>query len=106
MLVPLALGGSLMLGLFALVEGRIARDPLIPLDVFQMPALRAANLIVALLFAGDLRMWYFVSLYLQQVHGDDALERRGRLPADDAEHRRRLGDGAAAGRPLRRAARR
>jgi MFS family permease len=63
-----------MLGLFALVEGRFARDPLIPLRVFRMPALRAANLIIALLFAGIFAMWFFVSLYLQQVQGDDALE--------------------------------
>jgi MFS family permease len=39
-----------------------------------MPALRAANLIIALLFAGIFAMWFFVSLYLQQVHHDDALE--------------------------------
>src|SRR3984885_14982595 len=44
-LVPLALGPAL-LGLFVLVEGRLAADPLIPLGVFKMPALRAANLIV------------------------------------------------------------
>ena len=66
-LVPL-IGGLAMLGAFALVEGRIARDPLIPLRVFRMPALRAANLIIALLFAGIFAMWFFVSLYLQQVH--------------------------------------
>jgi EmrB/QacA subfamily drug resistance transporter len=71
-LAPLALG-VVLLGLFALVEGKIAADPLIPLDVFKMPALRAANLIVALLFAGMFGMWYFVSLYLQEVKGEDAL---------------------------------
>ena len=71
-LVPLALG-VVLLGLFALVEGRWASDPLIPLDVFKMPALRAANLVVALLFAGLFGMWYFVSLYLQEVKGEDAL---------------------------------
>jgi EmrB/QacA subfamily drug resistance transporter len=65
--------GVAMLGLFALVEGRLARDPLIPLDVFKMPQLRAANLIVALLFFGMFGMWYFVSLYQQDVKGDDAL---------------------------------
>src|SRR5262249_36069156 len=48
-LLPIA-AGLAMLGLFALVEGRIASDPLIPLDVFQMPRLRAANLIVAFLY--------------------------------------------------------
>jgi EmrB/QacA subfamily drug resistance transporter len=71
-LVPLALG-IVLLGLFALVEGKLAADPLIPLDVFKMPALRAANLVVALLFAAIFGMWYFVSLYLQEVKGDDAL---------------------------------
>jgi EmrB/QacA subfamily drug resistance transporter len=71
-LAPLA-AGIAMLGLFALVEGRIARDPLIPLTVFKMPQLRAANLIVALLFFAMFGMWYFVSLFLQEVQGDDAL---------------------------------
>jgi EmrB/QacA subfamily drug resistance transporter len=71
-LIPLALG-IVLLGLFALVEGKLASDPLIPLDVFKMPALRAANLIVALLFGAIFGMWYFVSLYLQEVKGDDAL---------------------------------
>ncbi len=71
-LVPLALGVA-ALGLFAVVEGKLAADPLIPLDVFKMPALRAANLVVALLFAGMFGMWYFVSLYLQEVKGEDAL---------------------------------
>jgi EmrB/QacA subfamily drug resistance transporter len=69
---PLALGLA-MLGLLALVEGRIARDPLIPLGVFRMPQLRTANLIVALLFSAVFGMWYFVSLYLQLVNGDTAL---------------------------------
>jgi EmrB/QacA subfamily drug resistance transporter len=71
-LVPLALG-VVLLGLFALVEGKLAADPLIPLDVFRMPALRAANLVVGLLFAGMFGMWYFISLYLQEVKGDNAL---------------------------------
>jgi EmrB/QacA subfamily drug resistance transporter len=71
-LVPLAAGLAL-LGLFALVEGKLAADPLIPLDVFKMPALRTANLVVALLFAGMFSMWYFISLYLQEVKGEAAL---------------------------------
>jgi EmrB/QacA subfamily drug resistance transporter len=71
-LVPLALG-IVLLGLFALVEGKLAKDPLIPLDVFKMPALRAANLVVVLLFAAMFGMWYFVSLFLQEVQGDNAL---------------------------------
>jgi EmrB/QacA subfamily drug resistance transporter len=71
-LLPLALG-IVLLGLFTLVEGRLAADPLIPLDVFKMPTLRAANLIVALLFGAMFGMWYFVSLFLQEVKGENAL---------------------------------
>lgn len=71
-LVPLALG-LVLLGLFALVEGKLAADPLIPLGVFRMPALRAANLIVALLYAATFVMWYFISLFLQEVKAEDAL---------------------------------
>lgn len=71
-LVPLALG-IVLLGLFALVEGKLAADPLIPLGVFRMPALRAANLIVALLYAATFVMWYFISLFLQEVKAEDAL---------------------------------
>jgi EmrB/QacA subfamily drug resistance transporter len=71
-LVPLAVG-MLALALFVFVEGTVARDPLIPLRVFRMPLLRAANMVVALLFAGIFAMWFFLSLYLQQVHHDDAL---------------------------------
>ena len=71
-LAPLAIGAAL-LALFGLVEGRIARDPLIPLRVFRMPLLRAANLVVILLYSGFFAMWFFISLYLQQVHHDDAL---------------------------------
>ncbi len=71
-LLPIA-AGLAMLALFALVEGRIARDPLIPLDVFKMPQLRTANLIVAFLYFALFAMWYFVSLFLQEVQGDSAL---------------------------------
>jgi EmrB/QacA subfamily drug resistance transporter len=71
-LLPVA-ASLAMLGAFAVVEGRFARDPLIPLDVFRIPQLRAANLIVALLFFAVFAMWYFVSLYQQKVQGDDAL---------------------------------
>lgn len=72
-LLPL-LGAAVVLALFVLVEGRLVRDPLIPLRIFRMPQLRAASLIIALLFAGVFAMWFFLSLYLQQVLGQDALQ--------------------------------
>ena len=39
-----------------------------------MPRLRAANLVIILLYSGFFAMWFFLSLYLQQVHHDGALE--------------------------------
>jgi EmrB/QacA subfamily drug resistance transporter len=72
-LVPLALGVAL-LALFAIVEGKLSPDPLMPLRIFRMPRLRSANLVIILLYSGFFAMWFFLSLYLQQVHHDGALE--------------------------------
>jgi EmrB/QacA subfamily drug resistance transporter len=65
-LVPLALAAGL-LSLFALVEGRFAKAPLMPLSILRMPRLRAANLVIALLYSAVFSMWFFLTLYLQQV---------------------------------------
>ncbi|HEY2771661.1 MAG TPA: MFS transporter [Solirubrobacteraceae bacterium] len=66
-LIPI-IGGFLVLGLFAFIEVRIAKDPLVPFKEITKP-LRDANTIV-LLFSGALfPMWFVSSLYLQQVLG-------------------------------------
>jgi EmrB/QacA subfamily drug resistance transporter len=70
-LVPLVAGLAL-LGCFLYVERR-ARAPLVPLSIFRVPALRAANLIVVLLYVAFFPVWFFLSLYLQEVLGDDAI---------------------------------
>jgi EmrB/QacA subfamily drug resistance transporter len=72
-LVPAAIAAAL-LGLFALYEGRVATDPLIPLRIFRRPLIRTANVLMALLYAGAFSMWFFVSLYLQGVRHLDAFE--------------------------------
>jgi EmrB/QacA subfamily drug resistance transporter len=72
-LAPLALG-VVLLAAFALVEGKLSPDPLMPLRIFRMPRLRSANLVIILLYSGFFAMWFFLSLYLQQVHHDGALE--------------------------------
>jgi EmrB/QacA subfamily drug resistance transporter len=72
-LVPLALGVAL-LGAFLFVEGKVARAPLMPLRVFGMARLRAANLIVFLLYAAVFAIWFFLSLYLQEVLHYDPLQ--------------------------------
>jgi EmrB/QacA subfamily drug resistance transporter len=70
---PLAIG-AVMMALFLYVEGRVAATPLMPLHVFRMARLRAANLIVFLLYAAVFGMWFFISLYLQQVLHYGALQ--------------------------------
>ena len=72
-LVPLALGVALMVA-FLFVEGKVATAPLMPLRVFRMARLRAANLIVFLLYAAVFAIWFFLSLYLQQVLHYDPLQ--------------------------------
>jgi EmrB/QacA subfamily drug resistance transporter len=72
-LAPLA-ASVLLLGLFALVEGRLAAAPLVPLAVFRMKQLRTSNLVVLLLYSAQFSMFFFVTLYLQQVLGLGALE--------------------------------
>jgi EmrB/QacA subfamily drug resistance transporter len=62
-------GGLALIGVFLLIEGRLASHPLMPLRIFQSRALSSANAIVFLLGAAMFAMWYFVSLYLQQVLG-------------------------------------
>jgi len=71
-LVPLA-GATVLLALFTLVEGRFASAPLMPLVILRMPRLRAANLVIALLYSAVFAMWFFLTLYLQQVLHYDPL---------------------------------
>ncbi len=71
-LLPIA-AGVLLLALFVVVEGRFARVPLVPISIFRLPTLRAANLIVVLMYAALFSMWFFLTLYMQQVLHYDAL---------------------------------
>jgi EmrB/QacA subfamily drug resistance transporter len=72
-LAPLALGAALLIA-FVFVEGRVAAAPLMPLRVFGMARLRAANLIMFLLYAAVFAIWFFLSLYLQEVLHYDPLQ--------------------------------
>jgi len=71
-LAPLAAGIALLAG-FLLVEARIARVPLVPLSIFRRGRLRIANLVVVLLYAAFFPVWFFLTIYLQQVLHYDAL---------------------------------
>jgi EmrB/QacA subfamily drug resistance transporter len=65
-LVPLVAGVA-MLAAFFYVEARVAQAPLVPLQIFRIRRLRAANLIVVLMYAATFPTFFFVTLYLQQV---------------------------------------
>ena len=71
-LVPL-LSGLALIGGFLIVEARVAVSPLVPLSIFKLRQLRTANLVVVMMYAALFSMFFFVTLYLQQVLGDDAL---------------------------------
>jgi len=66
----LAIGiGVALLAIFLVQEGRFAKAPLMPLSLFRSRQLAAANVIIALVGASTFAMWFFLSLYLQEVQG-------------------------------------
>ncbi|MEQ6023347.1 MFS transporter [Streptomyces salinarius] len=71
-LLPL-LAGLVLLGLFLLVEARTAA-PLIPLALLRLRSVASAN--VAMLVSGSsmFSMWFFMTLYTQNVLGYSPLE--------------------------------
>jgi EmrB/QacA subfamily drug resistance transporter len=74
---PVAAGLAL-LAAFGIYESRLTshprRVPLMPLSVFGLRNLRAANLVVFLLYAATFGFWFFQSLYMQGTLGFTALE--------------------------------
>ncbi|MFG2426871.1 MFS transporter [Streptomyces sp. NPDC048590] len=71
-LVPL-LGGPALLGVFVLVETRVAA-PLMPPRVLAARAVLAANVAMLLLGSATFGMWYFMTVYAQNVLGYSPLE--------------------------------
>ncbi|MFL5820444.1 MAG: MFS transporter [Solirubrobacteraceae bacterium] len=66
--------GLALIGVFLTIEGRLAAAPLMPLRIFTSRMLSAANATMFLLGAAMFGMWFFASLYLQQVLGYSPLE--------------------------------
>ena len=70
------------------------RTPLMPLALFRSRSVTAANLVMLLLGVVFFSMWYFLSLYLQDVHGYGAAQDRPAVPADERrDHHRRADAG-------------
>ncbi|MHB8658359.1 MAG: MFS transporter [Solirubrobacteraceae bacterium] len=72
--LALIAGGLVLLLVFLTIEGRLAKSPLMPLRIYASRTLSAANLVVLLVGGSTFGMWFFVSLYLQQVQGYSPLE--------------------------------
>jgi EmrB/QacA subfamily drug resistance transporter len=66
-------GGAALLAAFVVIESRIAH-PLVPLGVFRLRSVAAANGIAVTIGAALFGMFFFLSLYLQQVNGYSPLK--------------------------------
>ncbi|HEY3088630.1 MAG TPA: MFS transporter [Jatrophihabitantaceae bacterium] len=67
------LGGAALLAAFVVIESRRAH-PLVPLAVFRRRQVAAANGIAVMIGAALFSMFFFLSLYLQQVNGYSPLK--------------------------------
>jgi EmrB/QacA subfamily drug resistance transporter len=67
-LITLAIGLAL-LGVFLLIQARFAKQPLMPLSLFRSRSLSGANLVMLLAGIAFFAMWFFQSLWMQEVLG-------------------------------------
>jgi EmrB/QacA subfamily drug resistance transporter len=71
--LSLLLTSAALLGAFTIIQKR-SKESLMPLRIFKLPNLLASNIVMALLGAAWIPMWFFLNLYLQQVQGYGAFE--------------------------------
>jgi predicted MFS family arabinose efflux permease len=53
---------------FVVIEARVA-SPMMPLRVFRLPTMRVANISAVLVFGAFSALFFFVSIFMQQVYG-------------------------------------
>jgi EmrB/QacA subfamily drug resistance transporter len=70
----LLLGVSAALFVAFAVLQRVRREPLVPLSLFGAPNLTAGNIVMALLGAAWIPMWFFLNMYLQEILGYGAFD--------------------------------
>lgn len=69
------LAGALALLLaFGVIEARFAESPLVPLGIFRSRSVASANAVMLMLGVAFLVSFYFLSLFMQNVLGYDALK--------------------------------
>jgi MFS family permease len=66
--VSLLLTSVGLLAAFIMIQKR-SREPLMPLRIFKTVNFLASNVVMALLGAAWIPMWFFLNLYLQQIQG-------------------------------------
>ncbi|HUY86971.1 MAG TPA: MFS transporter [Acidimicrobiales bacterium] len=71
--LPLGIAAA-MVGAFIFIESKVATDPLIPIRFFAIKSVTGANLVMLLVGAAMFGMWFFESLYLQNVLGYSPLK--------------------------------
>jgi EmrB/QacA subfamily drug resistance transporter len=62
-----------LLAVFVVIQVRWVAEPLVPFRLFRSASVRGANIVMFLGGAAFFSMWYFLSLYMQNVLGFDAL---------------------------------
>src|SRR5271168_206534 len=66
--LALIIGGLAVLGLFVLIEARVSR-PLVPLGLFKSRVLSVSAIVLILTFLALFGTLFYLTLYLQNVHG-------------------------------------
>ena len=65
---------AVLLAIFAFIQLKVASTPLVPFRLFRSRSVTGANTVMFLVGAAFFSMWYFLSLYLQNVLGFGALK--------------------------------
>jgi EmrB/QacA subfamily drug resistance transporter len=68
------LASLVFLGLFVLIEARVAKSPLLPLRIFRSRSVTGANVFIMLLMGGMFASWFFQTLFMQNVLGYSPLQ--------------------------------
>jgi EmrB/QacA subfamily drug resistance transporter len=63
-----------LLAVFAFIQLKVASTPLVPFRLFRSRSVTGSNIVMFLVGAAFFSMWYFMSLYLQNVLGYGALK--------------------------------
>src|SRR6202034_4194779 len=72
--VSILAAAAVLLGIFTFIQFKVASTPLVPFRLFRSRSVSGSNVVMFLVGAAFFSMWYFLSLYLQNVLGYGALK--------------------------------